>query len=179
MPKRHSRPGMTWFLTGLSVAVAAVLFRPAGQLVLDFACRGTRQEIGLAEVSRSVAGSLTRWGLFGAVPDREPEYTTLEHSVGSRILGVRGLTSSDGFHGDGTDWYEVVLSPYLASELRVTLRELGAVKKEETTVLPRAGLPPPWWPTQWPPDARVYTSVSEYLVLPETGTRAWFMRVRT
>ena len=36
-----------------------------------------------------------------------------------------------------------------------------------------------WRPRQWPADAQCYEKDLMYFVLPDTGTRAWFKRVRT
>jgi len=124
-----------------------------------------------------VATSLMHWGVFGAVPDDGTEYSTLEQSIERRIQGVKGFTESDNYHGEGTDWYEVVLAPDVATELRDGLARSGTVKP--SAEFPQRTTAPPWWPIHWPADARCYEEELEFLVIPDSGTRAWFMRVRT
>lgn len=92
------------------------------------------------------------------------------------MRGINGLTESGGLHGDGTDWYEVKLSPDLAAELRAALPKSFV---ERVDWFPSDNRAPPWWPTQFPSDAQCYRKDQRYLILPDTGTRAWFMRVRT
>jgi hypothetical protein len=103
----------------------------------------------------------------------------MEDSVASKIHGVRGFSEGDDFHGDGTDWYEVELSPETATELRATLSRSPAFKKTKPMWYLHYPKAPSWWPTNWPTDAQCYEKDSMYFVLPDAGTRAWFKRVRT
>jgi hypothetical protein len=118
------------------------------------------------------------WGAFGPLPQLDPEYTRMKDSVTSKIHGVRGFSESDNFHGDGTDWYEVELSPETATELRATLSRSPAFKKTKPMWY-LGDKAPSWWPTGWPADAQCYAKDLMFFVLPDTGTRAWFKRVRT
>jgi hypothetical protein len=160
-------------LLGLGV----LLFRPLMILLMAIAFHGTSKSVPPADASRSVAVSLMHWGVFGAVPRGDPDYTNRVNSIAGRMTGINGYTESDGFHGDGTDWYELELAPDLADELRSSLAESTTVKKGKD--FSRESSAPSWWPQAWPADAQCYEKDLEYLVLPDTGTRAWFMRVRT
>ncbi len=113
---------------------------------------------------------------FGPVSDRYPEHTDLLNSIAYRIKGSRGYTSGADFQGNGTNWYEFEVSTDLADELRTALPELEAVRLIET--IPRQWDAPVWWPGQWPANAKIYKRYHEYLVLPDSGTRAWFLRIR-
>ena len=141
-----------------------------------FAGKGTSKVLTEAEVSRAVAVELMGWGILGPIPQLDPEYTRMEDSVVHKIQGVRGFTESDDFHGDGTDWYEVELSPELATELRAAFNRSPAFKNTRPVFFNKA---PAWWPAKWPADAQIYEKELEYFVLPVIGTRAWFMRIRT
>lgn len=179
-PSRHQRPSR--FPTVVVVLVVLVglgvlLFRPLLGLLMTFALSGTSKTVAPADATQSVAVSLMHWGVLGTVPDRDPDYTNLKNSIARRMTGINGFTESDGFHGDGTDWYEVALSPDLAAELRAALAQSSVVKK--STHFPRENSAPSWWPKTWPADARCYEKDSQYLVLPDRGTRAWFLRIRT
>jgi len=131
------------------------------------------------EVSRRVAVTLISWRILGPIPRVDPEYTRMQKSVINKIQGVRGFTKSDDFHGDGTDWYEVELSPELAAELRSNLSRSSGFKKNKPAHYLNNDESPSWWPTQWPADAEVYEKDFGYFVLPDSGTRAWFMQIRT
>jgi len=141
------------------------------------------EEVGKAltesEVSRSVAVTLISWGILGPIPQVDPEYTRMQQSVINKIHGVRGFTESDDFHGDGTDWYEVELSPELATELRSNLSRSPNFKKSKPIYYLNSKESPPWWPTHWPADAQVYEKDLGYFVLPDSGIRAWFIQIRT
>lgn len=140
---------------------------------------GSSRTLSEAEVSRRVAVELMSWGAFGPLPQVDPEYTKMEDSVVSKIHGVRGFSESDGFHGDGTDWYEVELSPGAATELRDTLSRSPAFRKTKPMWYLHEDKAPSWWPADWPTNAQCYEKDAMFLVLPDTGTRAWFKRVRT
>ena len=179
-PLKHQRPSrfpIVLAVVALLIGLGVLLFRPLLGLLLAFALSGTSKPVAPAEAARSVAVSLMRWGVFGAVPDRDPDYTNLKNSISRRITGLNGFTESDGFHGDGTDWYEVELSPDLATELRSALARSPTVMKGEFPQ--KWDSAPSWWPKSWPSDAQCYRWHFEYLVLPDSGTRAWFLRVRT
>lgn len=158
------------------MSISRTSFLSALLLGLITGCGGSRT-VGPDESSRSLALCVMRWELVGPVPTKDPDYTTLETSVIRKIQGIRGFTESDGFHGDGTDWYELELSPNFANDLRAALSQSTTVKT--TTSFPSDSSAPSWWPTTWPRGAKCYTKDLEYLVLPDTGTRAWYMRVRT
>jgi hypothetical protein len=132
-----------------------------------------------SEISEYLASWLMEWGLLGPEPRGEPEYTTMLLSVSNRIHAIRGYMESSGIHGDGTDWYEVELSPGIADQLRPSLKGASAFKKTRTVQFPCQEAAPSWWPTQWPRDVRLYEKQSSYFVLPESGTRAWYMRFRS
>jgi hypothetical protein len=176
-----SRPGAS---RRRIIAVALVLlvfglllFRPLLRLLIGFAPQGTSKSVAPADATDSVAASLMSWGAFGSVPDRDPGYTNLRSSIAARMTGINGFTESDGFHGDGTDWYELELEADLAAELRASFAHLDGVTKSQD--FPRDNSAPPWWPTTWPVNAQCYQKDLEYLVLPDTGSRAWFLRIRT
>jgi hypothetical protein len=132
-----------------------------------------------SEVSRDVSTTLISWGILGPIPQVDPEYTRMEKSVINKIHGVRGFTVSDDFHGDGMNWYEVELSPELATELRSNLSRSPDVKKSKPMYYLNSKESPSWWPTQWPADAECYEKDLGYFILPDNGTHAWCMRVRT
>ena len=176
-PRRSRFPVAAVVLLVL-VGLAGVFFRPLlGLLMIAAMAVGSSKSVPPSDASRSVAVTLMRWGTFGTVPERATEYTNLQNSIASRMTGLNGYTESDGFHGDGTDWYEIELSPDLAAELRVALAQSSVVKKSKS--FPRENSAPRWWPKTWPADAQCYGKDLEYLVLPDSGTRAWFMRMRT
>jgi hypothetical protein len=161
----------------LLVGLGVLLFRPLLGLLMGFALSGTSKSVAPADATQSVAVSLMHWGVLGTVPDRDPDYTNLKNSIARRMTGIKGFTESDGVHGDGTDWYEVELSTDLAAELRSALAQSTAVTKSKN--FPRENSAPSWWPKTWPADAQCYEKDLEYLVLPDSGTRAWFLRIRT
>ncbi len=132
-----------------------------------------------SEINRSVAVTLINWGILGPIPQVDPEYTRMEKSVARQIHGVRGFAESDDFHGDGTDWYEVEFSPELAAELRSDLNRSPDFKKSKPMYYLNNDKSPSWWPTRWPADTQVYEKNLGYFVLPDSGTRAWFMQIRT
>jgi hypothetical protein len=92
------------------------------------------------------------------------------------MKAVNGYTESSGFHGDGTDWYELELSPDFAAELRSAVAQSATLK---STGFPQESSASGWWPTTWPADAQCYEKDLEYFVLSDSGTRAWFLRIRT
>jgi hypothetical protein len=161
----------------LYLGAAVLLFGLLLGLLMMLAFHGTSKSIPPPDVAHTVAESLMGWGVCGAVPDRDPEHVKLENSIVQRIKGIQGYTESDGFHGDGTDWYEVDLSPALAAELRTRLGQSSAIKKSKR--FPRENAEPSWWPKTWPANAQCYEKGLQYFVLPDTGTRAWFMQMRT
>lgn len=164
---------VTVFFCGLGV----LLFKPIIGALMTMAMQGTSKPVPAGETSRLVAVSLMRWELFGEVPDRNPAYSTLEDSIRDGITPINGHTESDGFHGDGVDWFEVELSPELAARLRASLENHRSIRQDNP--IPSRGSAPSWWPKSWPGDVRCYHHRHDYLMLPQTGTRAWFMRVRT
>jgi len=174
--KRPSRFPTTVVVLVLLVGLAVLLFRPLLGLLMALALSGTSKSVPPADSTRSVAVSLMHWGVFGTVPGRDPDYTNLENSIEGRMTGINGFTESDGVHGDGTDWYEIELSSELAAELRAALAQSSVVKKSRN--FPRENSAPSWWPKTWPADAQCYEKDLQYLVLPDSGTRAWFMRMR-
>jgi hypothetical protein len=132
-----------------------------------------------AEVASHLATILMHWQAFGAASPERTDYSKTLKSVERQMKGLRGFSASGGFHGDGTDWYEVELAPDLAAELRAGLPRSTTVKPAST--LPRREkLAPPWWPVEWPADAVWYTHAEDisYLILPRSGTRAWFLNDR-
>jgi hypothetical protein len=175
--RRPSRIPTVLIVLVALVGLGVLLFRPLLGLLMAFALSGTSKSVPPADATRSVAVSLMHWGVFGTVPDRDPAYTNLENSIARGMTGINGFTESDGFHGDGTDWYEVDLSPDLAAELRTKLAQSPTVKKSNRH--PYENTAPSWWPKTWPADSQCYESGLQYLVLPDTGTRAWFLRIRT
>jgi hypothetical protein len=170
------------FPTGAVVLVALVglgvlLFRPLVGLLMMVALSGTSKAVPPAEATQCVAECLMRWGVLGAVSPRDPDYTDLKDSIARRMTGIKGYTESDGVHGDGTDWYEIELSPDLAADLRSAMAQSSVVKKSK--YFPRENSAPSWWPKTWPRDAQCYEKDLQYFVLPDNGTRAWFLRIRT
>jgi hypothetical protein len=137
------------------------------------AFRDTGRSVSPPDSAWAVAASLGAWPVFHP-PGQTPGQTI--DSLRDRINGVRGYSVSGGIHGDGTDWYEVDLPPALARELRASLNGSAVVKKSKTC--PQRQDAPSWWPATWPIDAQCYELQLEYLVLPDTGTRAWFHKAR-
>jgi hypothetical protein len=155
--------------------------RPINDVVQALELLGQRRTNAVppGAISESLALWLMEWGLLGPEPQGDPEYTTMLLSVSNRIHAIRSYTESSGIHGDGTDWYEVELSPGMADQLRASLRGASAFKKTKTVHFPCQEAAPSWWPTQWPGDVRLYEKDSSYFVLPESGTRAGYMRFRS
>jgi hypothetical protein len=149
---------------------------PSAEQIVGIVGKGTSKVLKEAEVSRAVAVELMVWGILGPIPQVDPEYTRMEESVIQKIHGVRGYSESDDFHGDGTDWYEVDLSPEMAATLRTNLSQLPTFKNTRPIFFNNA---PSWWPAQWPAGTQIYEKDLKYFVLPDSGTRAWFMRIRT
>ena len=146
-----------------------VVFGPIIAAMISIATdEGVSQAVPADETVRMCEVTLRDWKLFG--PDDQ---------ITDRMHFVNGWTKSDGWHGDGEDWYEVDLSPDLAADLRTKLTASTVVKKE--VLAPDVAWNPPWWPTAWPADARIYADDGEfkYLILPDTGTHAWVLWIRT
>jgi hypothetical protein len=137
------------------------------------AFRDSGRDVSPYDTAGNVAAELGWWPVF---PQRSNRGEAID-ALRGRITGVRGYSVSGGIHGDGTDWYEVDLQPSLADELRTSASGSAAVKKCKN--FPRDNDAPSWWPTTWPADAQCYEFESGYLVLPDSGTRAWFRRIRT
>ena len=140
---------------------------------------GTSKVLTDSEISSRMAGEIMLSGILGSLPKVDPEFSRMKNSLVSKIHGVRGFTESDGFHGDGTDWYEVNLSPELAAELRSALSRSPDFKKSKPMYYLNDDESPSWWPTRWPADAQWYEKNLMYLILPDSGTRAWLRQVRT
>jgi hypothetical protein len=136
------------------------------------AFRDTGRSVSGPDTAWSVAADLGSWPIF---PQQRSPGEAID-ALRGRITGVRGYSVSGGIHGDGTDWYEVDLPPSLANELRTSVNGSPAVKKSKE--FPRGTDAPSWWPTTWPADAQCYEFELGYLVLPDTGTRAWFHKIR-
>lgn len=156
---------MVVVLVVLLVGIGVVLFRPLLGLLIVFVLAGSRESVVPSDAPRSVASSLMDWRVVGNAPN-----------LAQRMTGINGFSESSGFHGDGTDWYEIELSPDLVAELRAGLAQSTAVTKSRH--FPKEDSAPPWWPKTWPADAQCYEKDFRYLVLPDTGTRAWFLRIR-
>jgi len=93
------------------------------------------------------------------------------------LRGIRGYTESGGWNGDGSDYYEVELSPELAAKLRATLPSSSF---KPCAYFPTGGkYKPDWWPTQFPPGASCSEHQLVYLVLAPDGERAWLYVIRT
>jgi hypothetical protein len=118
------------------------------------------------------------WGFFDPLPKGAHEYINLRSAIASQIQGIRGFTESDGFHGDGFDWYEFTLSADLADKLRTAVSRLDHVKIVTELDLPLIESVPDWWPRHWPADVKIYHRYSDCLILPDTGTKAWYLGVR-
>ena len=176
-PSRPSRVLRVIFAVVLVFGITYLLTPRLLGLIMAFALRGSSSSVAPADATRSVTVSLMHWGLLGTVPDNDPGYTNFVRTAAGRMTGINGFTESDGFHGDGTDWYEVELSPDFAAELRSALAQSTTIKKSRR--FPDEHSAPSWWPKTWPADAQCYDKDSEHLVLPDSGTRAWFMRMRT
>jgi len=140
---------------------------------------GSSKVLTDSEISSRVAGEIMLSGILGPLPKVDTEFSRMKNSLVSKIHGVRGFTKSDGFHGDGTDWYEVDLSPELAAKLRSALGRSPDFKRSKPMDYLNNDESPSWWPTRWPADAQCYEKNSMYLILPDSGTRGWFMQIRT
>ncbi len=162
----------------LIVVLGLVALRSMARSFISNSLKGSSAEVDSDIVSQSVAQSLMEWGIFGPVPTSNPAYDNLILSIARRIQGIHGFTESDGFHGDGADWYEVEFTPDLANELRAALKNSDIKKAIEETSL-NFSKSPDWWPKKWPADVKAYERYNlEYLVLPDNDTHAWFLRVR-
>lgn len=137
---------------------------------------GTRNSIEIANIRDSVAYHLMSWEIFGRIPQTNPENSNLRNSIASQIRGIRGFTRSDGFLGDGEDWYEFELSSDLAKELREGLNRSQVVMLSQGH--PSLNIAPNWWPKEWPINTKIYNHSWGYLILPEKGTKAWFLYMR-
>jgi hypothetical protein len=157
MLRRFLIPVVVFFL---AAGAGLLIFPVVRWLHLMHELQGTSKAVSPAEASASVGRSLMSWGV----------------TVGS-MRAINGFTESDGFHGDGTDWYELELGAYSADDLRLALGATAGITQSKQ--FPRESTAPPWWPTHWPSDAQCYRRNLEYLILPDTGTKAWFMRMRT
>ena len=104
-----SRPPFPAALVVLVLLVAVLSAPLLLGWVVEYGMRGTKKPVPPSEAARTVAGHLASWGLFGAVPQQDPEFTAFHDSIAHRITGINGFTESSGLHGDGTDWYEVEL----------------------------------------------------------------------
>ncbi len=180
--KRAKTRQPTWEAVVVVVVVVVflgiLLIGPTARLLLGIVTSGHSAALPPAKVENSVAACLIRWGVFGAEPVDAKSQSRFWDSIRSRITGINGFSESDGFHGDGTDWYELELTPELADELRSGLKVTTTVQ-QTSGVASNMGTAPAWWPKTFPADTRFYTWELQYLVLPDTGTKAWFMRVRT
>ena len=159
-------------VVGLAVLLSPFLLGLVGTVYMAV---GTSSSVPRGECGGSVAVSLIHAGLFGTIPG-EPEYSNLRSSIARQVKGVNGFTHSAGIHGDGTDWYEVEFAPELAVQLRSKVQWSATAR--ETKYFPGGRPAPSWWPSTWPADARCFQIGSDYLVLPDSGTRAWYVRNR-
>ena len=147
------------FFIGVILLIGVVAF-----VVHD--TRGTKQILSSSEVGNFVASRVETFKLFGV--DGKP--------LQPEITGIQGIIQSDGFHGDGTDWFEVKLSPEYAKALRAALPKSSSVAKDATS-LPSS--PPAWWPTMWPPNTHYYSNDYIIMILPDSGIQAWFTHTHT
>ena len=147
-----------------------------GALLLHFALRPS---IAPTDAARAVEWSLTRWGAIDAERDRSLRHSNGEPAATPRIRGINGMSDNivGGGGGEGTDYYEVELSPAFAAELRAWLARSSTVTKYQGGV-DKPGSPS-WWPPTWPPGTQIYQFGQEDLILPAAGTRAWFVGHRT
>ncbi len=159
----RQRPRSTAFFVGLLlfIVISVLLFRPLMALVMMLAFSAqedTGHSIAPEVVTRDVAETMMHWGVSG--------------DIARRIQAINGFTETGGFMGGRSDWYEVELSVDLATELRASLPRVA----KKGAILP-TGSAPSWWP-KWPSINSCYYNEDqhEYLILPDGGRRAWFLR---
>jgi hypothetical protein len=152
-------------------------------LLMSLAFAGTSKTLSPTDAGRAVAMTLMDWHVLGEFDTSNrfgySDYYTALDSLVRDVKGVNGFTESDGFHGDGTDWYEVELAPDLAINLRDALHKDPQVTTGNSGSGGVWDKAPSWWPKHWRADSKCYQRGLEYFILPATGTRAWLMRVRT
>ena len=163
---RRSMPRL-WLGVGLLCFVVA---RPVMKLVMGHGTSQNIQTISREEISGSLATALMQWEVFGK-HEANSQYMRSWHSLVDGIRGINGISEIDGM-----DWYEVELTPELANQLRAGLRKTPGVQKNEGW---QGRSEPGWWPKDAPRDTPCYQRGEEYLILPASGTHAWFVRVRT
>jgi hypothetical protein len=141
--------------------------------------QGTRAEVSAVDIPQDISYHLMNWGFFDPVPKHNPEHKEIRSAIASQIQGIRGLTESDGFHGDGCDWYEFTLSADLADKLRAMVGHLDHIKVVKESEFPGTGSSAPdWWPRHWSADIKIYNRYNDYLILSDTGTKVWFLGMR-
>ncbi len=165
-------------LIGLLVAAVILMLAP---LVLSLAMalllHGSSKSLPPAEVSRSVATQLIHWGTFGKEPGDPRAQRTFRAPITQGIRGIQGYSTSDGFHGDGSDWYEAELSPDLMTQLRAWLAQNTTLEKRGAAHTD--GEAPSWWPETWPAGTQTYYETWAHFTVPPTGTHVWFVRIRS
>jgi hypothetical protein len=141
--------------------------------------QGTRAEVSAVDIPQAVSYHLMTWGFFDPVPSGAHEQINFRNVITSQIQGIRGFTESDGFHGDGCDWYEFTLSTDLADQLRAMVGRLDHIKVVKESEFPGTGSSAPdWWPRHWSTDIKIYNWYNDYLILSDIDTKAWFLGMR-
>ena len=150
------------FVAGFAIAVHH-FWRPFDQC--------PPQVISPSETADDFSLYVARWGLFGPSSDDDPKFDASVASLRHQITGVRGYAVFD-FHGSGTVYLEVTLTQSLADDLRAALQ---FTKKPNYLGVMSDEWGPKWWPKTWPADARTYDDHGDTLILPDSGTKAWFV----
>jgi|SRR5450432_203967 len=130
------------------LGMIALLLSPL--ILFGWALGDHTYQIDESRARSNVAYILMRTAMRGPLPDVSPSYENLETQFAKTILHIRGFGCADGFHGDGSDWYEVHFTPELLAELRafVASPKYGKVKLVQWPY-PRDTHQPDWWPVNF------------------------------
>jgi len=140
-------------------------------LALRAGLQGTKT-LSTYDAQRDVDQELREFIASSTGPNAATRKALSSLSISANIKRTRGFMYFRGFLA--VYYYEVELSPEMMGDIRAALS--GQVESGQPSVFPEST--PPWWPTQWPNDCRFYKNHSTYyLMLPDTGTKAWLMRV--
>ncbi|MFT3784975.1 MAG: hypothetical protein QM770_02255 [Tepidisphaeraceae bacterium] len=138
---------------------------------------GSSRELDSAEAKTMGGQLLAEWPI-----DSQRPGATTQQTVDAWLKAAKGFTESDGFHGDGADYFQLDLRPGGGDVVRSSLA--GAVELQSSSRPPdttsTGSVRPNWWPGQWPGPVTTYRFQEwNYVIVPATGDRIWLIRVRS
>ena len=153
----------------------------AGMFVVDTIQGVLAWRDGVPEISRAmsaveISDTIDRILRHMDVEGSGDHYSSVTGKFATPLNNARGFIRYGGFDGGGSEWIEVQIDPGFATNFRDQLAKASGLRR--SSQLPLESPSQSWWPRQWPSDAQCYRQGTrfEYLILPDTGTHAWFVR---